>query len=417
MQEKVSAKPKEKDKFWYGLPAVFYQEKYLVFSPYKKEIIPLSLKELNDPKIAEDFFKEGYIGKPQREAKYTTDLFLVITENCNLACTYCYGFYGEKNGVMTKETALTIIKERLEKDHSPSPKVRILFFGGEPTLHFPLIKTVVDYLKERKIKTDFAIFTNGVVNDKILDFLVKNNFTFQLSIDGLPVVQNKQRPLKGGGSSSSYVEKTIKKLVKTKAWLAVKMVVTERGAGKMVESAKYLADLGVEHLQIEPARIHGRAARNNIKAVTTKEFIDNFFTAVRVVAKTNCKISNLAFANLYTPSDCFCGKVGSKKIMVNWDGKLSKCIENVDNPESYFQVGTVKNKRVNLNQKRFNQIRNLSVNSMPKCQDCFAKYICGGGCFHRNNQLTGNFLTPDDEDCKLKREMLKRLIVYLYEGK
>ncbi len=417
MKEKILVKSKKKDKLWYGLPAIFYRGKYLVFSPFKREVVPLSSKKLDDPRIAEDFFKKGYIKDPHRPTYAPTNLFLTVTENCNMACTYCYGCYGEGKGMMTKETALTILRERLKEDHSPSKKVWIHFFGGEPTLNFPVIEAVVNYLKKRKIKARFTISTNGVVSDKILDFLIKNKFIFRLSLDGLPGVQNHQRPLKGGGPSSPHVKDTIKRLVKARAWFAVKMVVTEKGIDKIVESASYLADLGVKHLQIEPARIHGRAKRSGHKEVKTKEFVKRFFEAVKAVREKGCRISSIAFAYLYNPTDCFCGMVGSNRILVNWDGKLAKCVENVDNPESYFQIGTVKDKNVSLNQKRFNQIRNLSVNSMPKCQDCFAKYICGGGCFHRNNQLTGNFLTPHDDDCELKREMLRRLIVYLYENR
>ena len=59
--------------------------------------------------------------------------------------------------------------------------IDLYFEGGEPLLNFPLIKSVVEQIKEESKITNtgfnFFLYTNGILlgNTKILDFLDKNN--------------------------------------------------------------------------------------------------------------------------------------------------------------------------------------------------------------------------------------------------
>lgn len=69
-----------------------------------------------------------------------TTLTLMITQDCNLRCTYCYGVNGMYNhkGFMTQETAETAIDYFVK--YAVSDELSICFFGGEPLLNFSLIK-------------------------------------------------------------------------------------------------------------------------------------------------------------------------------------------------------------------------------------------------------------------------------------
>jgi uncharacterized protein len=78
-------------------------------------------------------------------------LVLNITNQCNLACTYCYEFGADKiatpNGkpkYMTLDTAKASVDLLLAQSGN-RPAVHITFFGGETLMNFPLLRDVVAY--------------------------------------------------------------------------------------------------------------------------------------------------------------------------------------------------------------------------------------------------------------------------------
>jgi len=134
-------------------------------------------------------------------------IYLNLTSQCNLDCSYCvYGggydnFDNLKHVEMSWDTAQKAIDFLLPKTTGEGP-LRIDFFGGEPLLAFPLMKRIVAELKKRMKgrdqKLNFYICTNGtVMNDDILDFLLENNVYLQISIDGDRETHDSKRKFKG----------------------------------------------------------------------------------------------------------------------------------------------------------------------------------------------------------------------------
>ena len=116
-------------------------------------------------------------------------LTLMVSQECNMRCAYCYGDCGEYNnkGMMTSETAIKAIDYLVE--NTKEDKLAIAFLGGEPVLNFSLIKEVVEYCSkissESNKKFSYTITTNGtLLNDEIEKFLIDNNIKTQISIDG-----------------------------------------------------------------------------------------------------------------------------------------------------------------------------------------------------------------------------------------
>ena len=71
-------------------------------------------------------------------------IMLIITENCNLRCIYCYE--KNKNGKsMTFETAKEIL-DRAYADMDGYESMVIELHGGEPFLNFTLIKKIDEYV-------------------------------------------------------------------------------------------------------------------------------------------------------------------------------------------------------------------------------------------------------------------------------
>jgi sulfatase maturation enzyme AslB (radical SAM superfamily) len=131
---------------------------------------------------------------------------------------------------MKDKVALAAVRYGIKK--AKDRDLLISFFGGEPSLTPALIKKVVAYAKQSIVGTEvkrvrFNITTNGVMSQSFLNFLIDNDFFLTVSMDGLPVVQNLQRPLKGGFDSSPILERTIKTLVARNHEFMIRATVTE----------------------------------------------------------------------------------------------------------------------------------------------------------------------------------------------
>ena len=126
-------------------------------------------------------------------------LILNITEQCNLRCKYCAysGAYvynrTHSNKRMNRDTAYKAVNWYL--GHSERSEYHFGFYGGEPLLSFPLIREIVDFVKEKTgDHSEFNITTNGtLLNDKVCRFLIDQNIHVLISLDGPAEVHDRYR--------------------------------------------------------------------------------------------------------------------------------------------------------------------------------------------------------------------------------
>lgn len=71
-------------------------------------------------------------------------LTLMLAQECNMRCSYCYGEGGEYNnkGIMTENVAFQAIDYLVK--NSTDELLHIAFLGGEPLLNFPLLKKLLN---------------------------------------------------------------------------------------------------------------------------------------------------------------------------------------------------------------------------------------------------------------------------------
>lgn len=147
-----------------------------------------------------------------------------VTDKCNLQCEYCgygnlYNDYDPRTGeTMSFDLAKTCLEYMFDKWNSYSNKRRVYisFYGGEPLMNMPLIKQIVDFVRENvpdHIQIVFGITTNAVLLNKYMDYLVDNDFSILFSLDGNKY-NNSYRMFKGKAKIESFdiVYKNIKEL-------------------------------------------------------------------------------------------------------------------------------------------------------------------------------------------------------------
>lgn len=167
------------------------REEHGLFSTFRPETVTMGSRNADDVKKLHRF------GLNQ--------LVLEITRQCNLNCRYCSasGKYADHEtsqihmNSATWRQAVDFFCQRTDSYQEPF----ITFYGGEPLLKFDVIKEIVEYVNSRykDKKYNFNLTTNGtVLNKKIYNFFVENDFSVMVSLDGLKEVNDRYRLFKNG---------------------------------------------------------------------------------------------------------------------------------------------------------------------------------------------------------------------------
>ena len=88
---------------------------------------------------------------------FTIPIFIDITDKCNRECPFCYKRRDRLGRVITTDLIDTILAKLQSKDLKV--KIRVILFGGEPTLEPELCKYTLSKCKEYGISV--GLFTNG----------------------------------------------------------------------------------------------------------------------------------------------------------------------------------------------------------------------------------------------------------------
>lgn len=145
-----------------------------------------------------------------------------VTEDCNLACKYCYMTGKNAKNKMDFETAKAAVDYILNnKEIFQEPSVAWEFIGGEPFLEIELIDKICDYIKYQMYVLDhswfnsyrFSFSSNGVLYHlpAVQKFIEKNktHVSIGLSVDGNKIKHDLQRVKPNGSGSYDDVVKNV----------------------------------------------------------------------------------------------------------------------------------------------------------------------------------------------------------------
>lgn len=151
--------------------------------------------------------------------QHLRQLVFEVTDRCNLKCKYCgygelYCSYDER-----KSRDISLIKAKglldylagfwreLYTDIDPH-RVSIGFYGGEPLLNVPFIKEIQNHISENYsgfVIPEYNMTTNAMLLDRYMDYLVENNFSLLISLDGDEEGQSYRVDHRGRNSFSTVI--------------------------------------------------------------------------------------------------------------------------------------------------------------------------------------------------------------------
>lgn len=177
-------------------------------------------------------------------------------QECNLRCKYCYGDGGayQNKGFMNFEVAKKVVDYLVQ--HSKYISLSISYFGGEPLLNFELIKRVTKYVceveKHTRKKIHLGMTTNGVLmDDEKLQFIIENNISVQISMDGIKNVHDANRYYaNGNGCYTTVIDRTSR--LRELSKVSCRATVTHEGLN-ILENFHHLANLNFKSVMFVPA--------------------------------------------------------------------------------------------------------------------------------------------------------------------
>lgn len=410
-----------------------FQSQHIIFSPLTQiayliddeayRILSLKIENNN---FFSEFIKSGIFIKDQNnlfpkpkiqkfEPKNNITIFL--TRRCNLRCKYCYASGGEMNENIDLNFARVGIDFAFKSREDP---LKITFHGGgEPFLAFDLMKKILVYAKNKTDKVVATAVTNGLLNEKMIDFVLNNFKNLMISYDGPPSIQDVHRPMINGRPSSLHVEKTIK-MFDENGWIkniGIRSTISAFSENKMTDIVNYFYSYGLKKVIFEPLFEVGRAKNTGIEEPNLKIFAENFLKALELAEDYNMNLSS-SFLPLGVKCS-FCDAAGSNFALTT-DGYITSCYEKVSgcaDPEAIFIYGRYdkKERKIIVNEKKINFLGTRTVYNMKSCQDCIAKWSCAGGCLIKTFQYTGDLFKPLEKFCVAKRDILRKYIRFRIE--
>ncbi len=401
----------EKDEqSWYALP------------PMERERIALTLQaSLPD----EPDSRTNLLGESSR----LTGFYLFVSQECNLACSYCYGDGGEyRKGkmIMDERTADNFI-DKFITDQNPGYLIN--FFGGEPLLNLPLIQKVIDRVRAKTephgIRTVFNMTTNGTVwSNKIADFVDKNIDTLTVSLDGPKDINDAQRPACGNFSAYDKTVRTIGDLKEQGSRYTIRTIMTKNSFGRLKEIYNHNSELagkgGVGLSTVDVGDDHALGLTDHEHQALVDEIVEINSESLRSLVDSanpqfneyTSELCKLLFGRQFRPRPC---NAGQTVLAVAADGDLYPCHRFVG--YQGFCVGNVNDDQpLNANYSKLCQsFKETSVDKNLHCSGCWLQHLCGGSCYVISHLREGDVFKPPARYCQLKKTVYDRMLGELAE--
>ncbi len=317
--------------------------------------------------------KEISVGKKFNKEVYA--LRFALTTSCNLDCKYC--FVKKDDQVFRSGQAEKILDVFLS---SPGETKLLMIYGGEPLLHYPLLKRVIEFSRKAAAmngkKLIISIGTNGILlNEESLVFFRDADVKVSLTLDGQKPFHDKARRTKGKEGSFDAVIRNVPMLVTRMDGRSrcVLFGVLPTSVDVLFENFFYIISLGFDSVNIETIQSplfewsDARKQRFKSEMTRTVDYIyDNIGKGRFIFLNSiNRELNDESLSKAYSEVSC----PFYRNLEVYPDGKMtfSPFLMNSPEKESYI-VGTVDAGFIGKYSACMYDSRS------ERCQRCFSEY-------------------------------------------
>ncbi|MCJ7932084.1 MAG: radical SAM protein [Chryseobacterium sp.] len=320
-------------------------------------------------------------------------LSLAIAQKCNMGCTYCYADQGSFGGAMKNMTMDVATKsiDLLLNGCPENGKVQLTFLGGEPLLNRKAIREATEYAvkkaAEKNISVGFSMTTNGtLLTREDAEFFEHHGFSVTISLDGLKEEHDAQRPLKGGAGTYSRIMENSKFLLQIQRKMQVSVRVTVTPANlNLLDALDSFINMGFHSVGFSPL-LNSSSGKGEMNTEDLEQLLSAMIACGLHFEKKILEGKRYPYLNMInalkeidkgTHRPYPCG-AGAGYMGVSAEGELSACHRFVNEPAG--RMGDIENGIDEQLQNTWLQSRH--VHQQSPCSQCWARYLCGGGCHH-----------------------------------
>lgn len=340
------------------------------------------------------------------------------TNKCNMRCKYCY--LDHEYEPLTLDTAMKAfdIFLNMNVDHSD---LEISFIGGEPLLYKDNVVEIAEHIKERakmhNIPVTFVITTNAtLLDDRIINFFIKENFSLKISLDGNKEDHDINRLMLNKKSSYEEIMKKVQLLYKyqkeTKKLVQISMVISKETYrnvySNIIHSIKHGFKFICPCLETYAAWTIDELKEIEDQLMRVVDWIineanqDNYIYLKPLVVEYNKR-------NI--PHDCLYCFPGRNSMHVKTNGDIYACYACQKTP---FELGNVK---TGIREDRYLVFESYNPSFSSKCFECeIFDLCCAKECVAVNYERTGEMWNVPECFCQ-QAKMYNRLYEYFIEQK
>lgn len=392
---------KKKDDEYYYLFNTLTGSTFVVDENVKGEIEAKNV-EYFDPKIIEDYTEKGILVKDEvdenryfdyafnksKHSASSLSLTVLLTQDCNLRCVYCYEGAGELNkGSLNNETRENIYKFIVNQVESRrSNLVYMVLFGGEPLLNFrdniEWLDKIKKYCDDNNKQFVTSIVSNGILfDDFIMEKLSEYNCEgIQITLDGVKEIHDKRRIYKNGKGSFDEVIAGIKKVHDYNKLPnpVIRINIDKTNLSETKELLQYLYDENLSDCTIDFGIV-----KDTTQACAG--YSDNCLQDDQlgdILERLHDDMSNIGYqqpSRTPTKRAMFCGMYNDSSFTITPTGDVYKCWDHVGYEE--HRMGHI-DESGELSDIQYAYYDWMTYNplSVEECSKCAYLPVCGGGC-------------------------------------
>jgi len=352
-------------------------------------------------------------------------LTLDLSDACNLNCRYCYVGRKRKSGVMPESVVRDAVDFFFQTFRANTYDIAFAR-NGEPLVQLALIRKAEAYAlgraRELGLNVEFSsTSSNGAAMTPRRLQQWRECFptsTISLSVDGPPHVHDAVRTDWRGRGSYGRVARAVP-LLKAQGCLQRVAATVTPTYPQVTDIYKHLYSLGAESVSAKPVRVppgHPLAlTEDNVGAVCegytqlAEWLLEHDDRELTWLLKSLSRLDYFKRFVLRLVNQqgiqrrCPAGK--ANWLYVDPRGDIYGCQSLMGMGHEAGRLGSIYS-GVDPERARVFQ-EDLLVTNIPGCRDCWARHLCGGGCYHQALMTNGCLEKPDPAECRLNRHLIE----------
>jgi uncharacterized protein len=359
---------------------------------------------------------------PPRPSYCPTTAVLLLTNRCNLRCTYCYAAGGEGpvHDLSPMRAHATIDQVYRNAVELGQPYFELTFHGGgEPVQAWEALQEATIYARGKDRPCRISMVSNGVLSAAQREWLLGNMDSFSISFDGRQVTQDRQRPFVSGRGSFRAVMRTFEALDRANFSYGIRLTATSPWQDQLPEDVRFICtETGCPAMQVEPAFNTRRGEHQGPTQEQGEAFVRAFMEAFEIARGAGRQLT-YSGARPWLLTRTFC-TAPQAALIVNPAGKVVTCYEVADGHHPLAEmstVGRVDGEKVVIDGRAMDAFQSYLDQKRAACRDCFCYWHCAGDCYTRASAAARVAPQGTSPRCHMNREITSRILLwYIMNG-